>query len=247
MSVSSFFAYITVLLTLFLASPVMAFSPEYSLQNNILVRLADENRITQTFDKIQRIKVHGADFIAYPVSKDVHEGMDGSISGVYFFNEDGSFNFFVKFDDPGAVSFTYDIYFSTDGKYAVFDSGTSPERALSFYDLQSMQEIFKTVALGPFEWVDGERFVMTLMEDNVFARDGVQYGSGEQASVALYSTAQKKLIYIKKCTAVADYFIHSIDATAKTVNIREMLVPSPKDWSDYNKYKESVLRNISLP
>ncbi len=227
------------------ATAAEEFSPEYVLEENKLYKKTGDKK--ELMEKVEPLKVTGAEFIAYPVSKKVNAAMDGSAMGIYFFKTDGTFEKFIKFDDEDFATHLTDIVFSPTAEYLVIDQGTSPERGITFYNFANATKVFTTTVLSPYYWVDGTRFFMTTMDENTFKREGANYGSGTPSSIALYNVANRSLNYLRRSSSLADYFIQAYNDTNKTYSVREVLVPTPEDWKDATKYQETITENVALP
>ena len=174
----------------------------------------------------------------FAVAPTMGDAMQGSASGIYLFYESGNFAGFLPTE---AAEFVGDVRINATAEQALIDYGTSPERDLRLYDLQTLKEMRVFSAMSDIVWLDATRFAMTHIDPEKKGRHSNAQESG-WLSVAIYDTNAEKLLYTRKATETSDFMLDGVNVEKRQLVISERSVKKAGDWAEDAKIATNELR-----
>ncbi len=174
------------------------------------------------------------------VDPELSEGMKGSKSGIYFFDEEEKPIGFLPMD---GAAYSY-VTFSQDGETLAIGNGTTTSQVLTIYEFEGFKKKTALRALGEFCWIDSNRLLLTMDDITKGPRSEVLEQQESWLSVAIYDTAMEELFMVKEATETQDYTLIGVDHEGGTMDILERSVKSVEDWNDVDKIEDTT---ISVP
>lgn len=173
----------------------------------------------------------------------VHEGMEGSESGVCFFlGEDERPAGFLPIEDAGSCT----LGFSPSGEKLLVDRSVGDKQDIGLYLVDAAKKSFvrqrSFVGIGVCFWVDPHRFIYNRIDED----KGVRSGSDDIGwySAVLYDTLEGEEIVIKEATATKNHLLSGFDHETGTLELHEVSVEDEKDWADGEKIES---HEIAVP
>ena len=182
----------------------------------------------------------GGSIYWFSVDPNENEAMEGSESGIYFFDANGKPLFYMPYEDAGMVG---SVLFSNDGKQIVLDVGTWVVREFILFDFKNTKVKTSFTGMGELVWLDDYRFAFAMVEPDAEPRQSATDFDG-WTSIMVYDTAIKELTPIIKATETANYTIIGVVREKEELIVTETSVKTKQEWADYEKYQE---KEISVP
>ena len=175
------------------------------------------------------------------VDPELSDAMEGSESGIYFFDESGMFWDFLPLEGAAYC----DVSFSPDGERFLVSRGTDVSQTLFLYTFADMKRHTAFDIVGPAVWMDFARFAFTL-DDGEKGRRGDALDQQEGwLSVMVYDCFMEELFPVQEATETQDYMLIGIDVDQQGVlYILERSVEGVEGWNDENAIED---REFSVP
>ena len=210
---------------------------EFSLDDGKIYREAADGTKTAVGEPSEVATEMGT-YYWFAVSPALGDAMQGSASGIYLFYESGNC---VGFLPVEAAEFAGTVLINATAEQALIDYGTSPERDLRLYNLQTLKEKRVFLAMSDIVWLDATRFAMTHVDTEKKGRHDNAQESG-WLSVAIYDTNGEKLTHVRKATETSDFILDAVDLEKRQLVISERSVKKAGDWAEDAKIATNELR-----
>jgi hypothetical protein len=173
----------------------------------------------------------------FAVDPDENDAMQGSKSGIYFFDEKNKPLFFMPFEYATMIG---GIFFSDDGKQMLLDVGTWVVRNYILYDFKGTKG--KTSFMGMTDpiWLDPHRFAFTMVEPDAEPRPSETDFDG-WTSVVVYDTAIEEVVPVIQATETKNYLLTGVNWEKDELEITETSVKNEADWVDHEKHQNKKI------
>ena len=217
---------------------------KYILEKEAVYRVKDDGTRLKIEDvNIMAVGINaGADggIFWFGVDPNTNEAMEGSASGIYFFDDKEKPLFYMPYEDAGMVG---GIFFNNDCTQMVLDMGTWVVRDLILYDFKGTEAKSSFTGMGDPVWIDNHRFAFSMVDSEAEPRPAATDYTG-WTSVVVYDSAVKETVQVMKATEVKDYTLNGVDWDKNELRITETSVASKADWADPEKQQD---KEITVP
>ncbi len=160
------------------------------------------------------------------VDPEFSDAMQGSESGIYFFDEQENPRGFLSLKGAAYCN----VIFSPDGERFILSCGTDASQNFILYTLEDMEQKASFRGIGSPVWVDLARFA--------FTQDDAAKGSRGEAldqqegwlSVMFYDVFMEELFPLAEATETRDYMLIGVETEDETLRILERFVEDPENW-----------------
>jgi hypothetical protein len=214
---------------------------KYILEKKVVYRVNAEGK-RQKIDDISIMTGAKGAILWFAVDKYINEAMEGSQSGIYFFEDKEKPLFFLPYEGAGTVA---DILFSPDGKQIVLDDGTWIVRQFILYDFKKTEKKASLRGMSRLMWLDSSRLAFTFDEPDAEQRTSTT-DFDAWTSVVVYDTIAEKIIPVIKATETKNYRLDGADLDKGELRLTETSVNNKKDWADPEKHEVKEI-TVKMP
>ncbi len=226
---------------LFIPSAVLAGQETYILDHDMVYRVdADGNRALLEEEQPGQYATEKGLYSWILVDPELSDAMEGSESGIYFFDESETSLGFLPFQGAAYCA----IAFSPDGERFLVSFGTDVSQEIILYNLEGFEKKISFNGSGFAEWIDFARFAFTLDDATKGPRSKALDQQKGWLSVAVYDSLMEELFSVMEATETQDYMLIGANTESDMLEILERSVENARNWNEEEKIQE---REISVP
>ena len=176
------------------------------------------------------------------VDPEFSDAMQGSESGIYFFDEQENPRGFLPLEGAAYCS----VIFSPDGERFILSCGTDVSQDFLLYTLENLEQKSSFRGLASPVWVDFARFAFTQDDAAKGSRGKALDQQEGWLSVVFYDVLMEELLPLAEATETQDYMLIGVETEDETLRILERFVDDPENW-DHEECIQDREMTVPIP